>query len=177
MDIEKQKTHLECSLSDTDIFIPAIVQTDILRSTYEEVYPISKLEDNGPIDFKLENNTDKFLDLSNSYIKAKLKIVNEDGSDIADTDKVTCVNYSIASIFLQTDVMMNGSIVSDSTNTYSYRAYIEAFLNYRKEAKNSFQWGFPRKKKVVSWIYSIRLEKILDLMKDLLTQTRVKQYR
>ena len=137
MDIEKQMKHIECGLSDTDLFTPTIVQTDIVRSTYEEIYPTTKLDDNGPIDFTLENNTEKFLDFSNCYIKAKLQIVKNDGGETGDDDHVTSTNYTIASVFRQIDVMLNGSIVSDSTNTYGYRAYIETLLNFGKESKKT----------------------------------------
>ena len=54
---EKSQTHAECNISDLDLFTPAFVQTDILKGRYEEVFPLSNIEDGGPIEFSLENAT------------------------------------------------------------------------------------------------------------------------
>ncbi|XP_066916396.1 uncharacterized protein F54H12.2-like [Clytia hemisphaerica] len=81
--------------------------------------------------------TKNFLDLSNSYVRAKVQILNGDGTNIGVDDDVTSVNYTIGTLFRQLDVMLNGSIISDSTNTYAYRAYMETLLNYGEEAKKT----------------------------------------
>ena len=105
--MESQKHVIECGLSNVDLFSPTVIQTDISKSTFEEIYPTTKLEDNGPIDFTIENNTEKFLDFSNSYLKAKVQILKGDGTNIGADDDVTSVNYTIASLFRQFDVMLN----------------------------------------------------------------------
>ena len=51
---DSKKDHIECSISDTDLFTSAFVQSYMESGRYEDIYPITKLEDNGPI--KLENN-------------------------------------------------------------------------------------------------------------------------
>ena len=135
--MEKDGNHLECSISDTDIFTPAFVQSDIERCYYEECFPITKLDDNGSVEFVVENASDKFIDLVNTYLKVKLKIVKGDGSDLEATDKVTLTNYPIGSIFSQVDVNLGGTIVSNSTNTYPYRAYLETLLNFSDDARKS----------------------------------------
>ena len=138
MTIEKNNTsHLECTLSDSDLFTPAFVQSDIEHGYFEDIFPITKLDDSGPIEFLLENATDKFLDLANTYLKLKLKIVKGDGSDTAEIDKVTPINYTVSSLFSQVDVNLGGRVVSMSTNTYSYRSIIETLLNFGSDAKKS----------------------------------------
>ena len=138
MTIEKNNTsHLECTLSDSDLFTPAFVQSDIEHGYFEDIFPITKLDDSGPIEFLLENATDKFLDLANTYLKLKLKIVKGDGSDTAEIDKVTPINYIVSSLFSQVDINLGGRVVSMSTNTYSYRSIIETLLNFGSDAKKS----------------------------------------
>ena len=46
---------MDCTLSDTDVFTPPFVQKDINLGIFEDVFPISKLNDNGPIEFNIEN--------------------------------------------------------------------------------------------------------------------------
>ncbi|KAK2171894.1 hypothetical protein NP493_1005g00001 [Ridgeia piscesae] len=41
------------------------------------------------------------------------------------------------SLFSQVDVSLNGTVVTPSTNTNAYRAYIETLLSHGAEAKNS----------------------------------------
>ena len=54
------------------------------------------------------------------------------------------VNNWVHSLFSQVDVSLNGTLVTPSTTTYSYRAYIETLLSHGKEAKdtqlNSVLW-------------------------------------
>ena len=64
------------------------VQSDILNGKFEKIYPITKLEDSGPIEFLIENATDHFLDLRQSYLNIKFKVVNNNGSNLAANAKV-----------------------------------------------------------------------------------------
>ena len=41
----------------------------------------------------------------------------------------------MSSLFSQVGILLGGKVISSSTNTYHYRAYIETLLNYSKEAK------------------------------------------
>ena len=89
---EKNASHIECTLSDADLFTPTFVQGDIEHGMQEEIYPITKLDDNGPVEFEYKNATDKFLDLVNSYYKMKMQITKGDGTNLGDADKATPIN-------------------------------------------------------------------------------------
>ncbi|XP_066930140.1 uncharacterized protein F54H12.2-like [Clytia hemisphaerica] len=134
---KKDTEYLECTLSDTDLFSPSFVQKDLQNGVFEDVFPISKLNDNGPIEFVIDNATEKFLDLANSYIKFKVKIVKNDGSNLDDENVVVPINYLIGTMFNQVDLVLGGTTVSSSNNLYSYRAYLEALLNHGRDSKKS----------------------------------------
>ena len=134
---DPKKDHIECSISDKDLFTPASVQSDIESGRYEDIYPITKLQDNGPIEFVIDNASDRFLDLSNSFLKVKCKIAKPGSQNLAETDKVSVINYPISSLLSQIDILLGGKVVSSLTNTYLYRAYIETLLNYSKKAKET----------------------------------------
>lgn len=136
-DIKKHQSHNECTLSDTDVFTPVFIQTDIKHGFFNDVFPISKLDDNGPVEFVLENSSEHFLDLANTYFKFKIQIKKEDGSDIADTDKVAPVNYIFGALSSQVDVSLGGTVISSSNNNYPYRAYEEVLINYARDSKKS----------------------------------------
>ena len=64
-------------------------------------------------------------------------MVNSDGSNLAADSKACWVYYPIASLFQQVDALINGNLISSSTNTYAYRAMLEMLLVYDQGAKNS----------------------------------------
>ena len=128
----------ECSFSELGLFKRPVVQSDILNGKLEKICPITKLEDSGPIEFPIENATDHFLDLRQSYLDIKFKVVNSDGLNLAADAKADLVNYPIDSLFHQEDVPLNANLISSSTNIYAYRAMLEFFLGYNPGAKNSY---------------------------------------
>ena len=67
----------ECSFSELELFKRPVVQSNILNVTFEKIYPITKLEDSGPIEFLIENTTDHFLDLKQSYLNIKFKVATQ----------------------------------------------------------------------------------------------------
>ena len=67
----------------------------------------------------------------------KCIITKADGQNLAEADKVSVTSYPVSSLFSQVDILLGGKVVSSSTNTYPYRAYIETLLNYSREAKET----------------------------------------
>ena len=59
------------------------------------------------------------------------------GTDIADDTPVAPVNNWLHSLFSQVDVHLNDTLVTPSSNTYPFRAYIETLLSYGAEAKKT----------------------------------------
>ena len=60
-----------------------------------------------------------------------------DGTNAADADTVKPVNLWLHSLFSQVDISLNGTQVTSSTNTYSYRAMIKTLLSYSDDTKMS----------------------------------------
>ena len=44
----------ECGFSELELFKHPVVQNDILNGKFEKIYPITKMEDSGPIEFLTE---------------------------------------------------------------------------------------------------------------------------
>ena len=85
---------------------------------FEKTYPITKLEDSGPIEFLIENATDHSLGMRQSYLHIKFKVANSDGSNLAADTKADLVNYSIASLLQQVDVFLM-EVLQTPTHTES----------------------------------------------------------
>ena len=127
----------ECAKSELDLFSLPPTQTSIESGTFVEYHPISSLTDAAPIEFEVSSSGDDYMDFANSYLYVRAKITRSNGNDLEADDSVGPVNNFLHSLFSQVDVSLNGTLITNSTNTYPYRAYIETLLSYGPPAKKS----------------------------------------
>ncbi|KAI0213962.1 hypothetical protein LSAT2_000953 [Lamellibrachia satsuma] len=67
--------------------------------------------------------------------QVQVNVTRANGDDLDLADPVGPVNNWLHLLFSQVDVYLNGTLVTPSTNTYAYRAYIETLLSYGTDAK------------------------------------------
>ena len=127
----------ECAKSELDLFFVPPTQTSIESGMYVEYHPISSLTSGAPIEFDVSSSGDDYMDLTNSLLHVRVKITKSDGSNIAANETVGPINNFLHSLFSQVDVTLNGTLITSSTNTYAYRAYLETLLSYGPAAKRS----------------------------------------
>ena len=126
-----------CVKSELDLFTVPPTQTSVEHGCTMDYHPVSTLTYNGPIEFNIPGSGVDYIDLTNTFLHLGVKITAADGANIADAAAIGPVNLLMHSLFSQVDVALNDKLVSSSTNTYAYRAYLETLLNYGKEAKES----------------------------------------
>jgi hypothetical protein len=127
----------ECASTEIDLFSVPPTQTSVESGKYVEYRPVSTLQNGSPIEFDITSSGDDYIDFANSYLHLKVKITRANGNNLADDDAVGPVNNFLHSLFSQVDVFLNGILVTSSSNTYPYRAYIENLLSYGPAAKRS----------------------------------------
>jgi hypothetical protein len=127
----------ECAKSELDLFSVPSTQTSIENASFVDYHPVSSISDGAPIEFDICSSGDDYIDFNDSQLYVRIKIINADGSNIGADAKVGPVNNTLHSLFSQVDVSLNGTQITDSTNTYSYRAIIEDLLSYSSETKSS----------------------------------------
>ena len=88
----------------------------------------------GPIIFLLPGSVDAYLDLANRYLFVRAKVTKGNGTNL---NSVGPVNNVLHSLFNQVNIYLNDTLVTPSTNTYTYRAYTETALSYGTEAKEA----------------------------------------
>ena len=131
------KDSCECFSAELDLHSIPPTQTSIETGYFEEAGPVASLTDQGPIEFNIVGSKDEYLDLYNTYLYFACRIVNADGTDLANDAEVAPANLFLHSLFSQVDVSLGGTLVSESNNNYAYRAYIETLLSYGPAAKTS----------------------------------------
>lgn len=121
--------------SGLDLFAVPPSQTAINDGAFVEFYPLSTITPGAPIDFSISGATEDYLDLHNTYLHVKAKIVKGDGAILGIGEDVAPSNYFLHTLFSQVDIALNDTLISASENTYPYRAYLEATLGYSPSAK------------------------------------------
>ena len=92
--------------------------------------PVSAITDEGPIEFFIPGDGEKYFDLNDSLLHVHVKITNADGTDLANDG---LVNYPLNTIFSQCDVILADRLISQLSATYPYRAMIETLLTYSED--------------------------------------------
>ena len=123
--------------SELDIFAVPPTQTSIEDGRWVEHQPLTSLDSGGPIEFVIPETGDAYLDLANTYLLIRAKVVRGVGTDLAADTPVAPVNNWLHSLFSQVDVYLNDTLVTPSSNTYPFRAYVDTVLSYGAEAKNT----------------------------------------
>ncbi|KAM3914020.1 uncharacterized protein F54H12.2-like [Leptodactylus fuscus] len=125
---------LECTKSELDIFDLPPTQTSIEKSLFVEVQTIAAFADNAPLEFFISGSGEYYYDLNNTLLYITCRIVKSDNTAIPADANVGLVNYPIATLFSQTDVMLGDRLISRSDNFYTYRTYIKTILNYSPQS-------------------------------------------
>ena len=69
---------MDCKNSALCIFDSPGVLTDIKRSYMVDYYPINSLKDNAPIEFVIPSSAEDYIDLSNTTLYVRFKILHDD---------------------------------------------------------------------------------------------------
>ena len=81
-------------------------------------------------------DNDTYIDL-NIRLFVGGKLTASDGKDLEATDFTAVTNNIHHSLFTQCSITFNGTSITQSTDLYQYRAYLETLLNYDTDAASS----------------------------------------
>ncbi|GFS87163.1 uncharacterized protein TNCV_1130481 [Trichonephila clavipes] len=112
-------------------------ETVIQDEQWKQFFPLSNVFDKAPVEFPISGSAEDYIDLSQAQLYVKAKIVKVDNTPITKDDTIGPVNLFLHSLFSQVDVSLNDRMVSNSSNTYPYRSYIETLLNHGYDSKTS----------------------------------------
>lgn len=117
-----------------------------------ECMPINTVENSQTIEFNCLGYNERYKDLSNMFLRLRVKVVRSDGSDwpstiqVADESDSTkkkskstknmqghLISQPLSSIFKSAHVSLNGIAVHSVESNYHYREWIETTLNFNRE--------------------------------------------
>ena len=128
----------EAQPSELALFDLPPTQTAVENIYYQEVLPLSQVNNDSPIEFVISGqNGMEYIDMKNTMIYVKAKIKKGDGAAIASDENIGPVNLFLPALFSQVDVSLQGKPIVSTTNHYAYKAYIQTLLQYGYDAKSS----------------------------------------
>ena len=131
----------ENHVQQMSIFEPPPTNTAILVREWIEFRPINQLGEDAAIEFHVIPQSTGYMDLKQSRLNVKVKIIKEDGSSVTKEDVVALVNLPLHCMFSQVDCQIQQTSVSEVGTNYPYKAYIDTLLttDFSKMILNSSQ--------------------------------------
>jgi hypothetical protein len=122
--------------SELDLFTQKLVSNSIEYGTMVEVRPLNSLDSQGLIEFRIIGSDD-YIDLSNTKLYCKVKILESGNKNISPEDSVSPCNNFLNSLFSHLNLELNSKSVTTPSNCYHYRSYWETLLNYGIDSKDT----------------------------------------
>lgn len=123
-----------CTKSELDLFVSQPIQLAIDRSSFVEIHPVASISDSSSIEFLISGLGTSYYDLSHVFLHVQAKVLKDDGTQLAATDKCIPVNYILNTMFSECHVSLNDRQIS-SDNNYAYKAIMQALLLYPESAQ------------------------------------------
>jgi len=107
------------------------------RGTWVDVHPLASLEGSGPVEFNIVGTQDEYLDLNDTALYVKVKVVKSDGSSLDATAKPYSTNLTLAALFSDVCLTLNDTVVEGGHYLYPYKAMMSCLLQFDEGMKNT----------------------------------------
>lgn len=127
----------EMLTSEVMLFQPIMQQSYIQKEFDRKFHPIATIQPGSPIEFIVKNSEKLYLDLNSSRIMVRCQVLKKDNSALPDAAgcKTGAINLLLHSLFKDVIPQFNNKTVSDPSNMYAYRAYLETLINSSHDAQ------------------------------------------
>jgi hypothetical protein len=132
-----QETSEECITSPLEWFKVLPTQTAIEKSTTVEYQSLTALRQDVPIEFYVPATTEDYIDLQNSRLCIKCRIVKANGEACGAADIAAPVNDMFNSLFSNVECYFNDRLVSHSNNLHGYISMISHLIHDSEESLES----------------------------------------
>jgi hypothetical protein len=96
----------------------------------------SNISGGGSVIFDLDV-TNNFRDYNDSKLHLQCKIINADGTNLAENQVAAFVNNPISSLFQNIEIDINGNVITKNNGTDAYRCYIQQKLSQNQDSKET----------------------------------------
>ena len=101
---------------------------------------MASITNTGPVEFLVPHDNEFSFILNQTRLSGHFVVTNDDGGFVKPESKAMLVNHFAACLFSQVEVYLNGVQVADlsSAVTYLWRMFIQSFLSYNFDVKDSY---------------------------------------
>ena len=114
--------------SEFDIFGHRPIQTSVLGTigtAYKYIAPV----DHNDREFFIPADNETYIDLDiKTYVRGKL--ISASGKEVEFSDHTGVTNNFLHSLFSQCNVTLNGLTITQASEHYHYRSYLETLMTY-----------------------------------------------
>ena len=116
------------------------VETGLLEGANVIYNSVASITNTGPVEFLVPRDNKCSFILSQTRLSGHFVVTNDDSGLVTTESKAVLVNHFAACLFSQVEVYLNGVQVADlsSAVTYPWRMFIQSFLSYNVDVKNSY---------------------------------------
>lgn len=123
---------------ELDLFGKDPYDVSVMSTTVSKFFPSTAPSDAAvPIIFNIPSTDTHYVDLSQTALYLRCKILKTNFSAVADTEVVAPVNQLLHSAFQQVNLYINDTKVTPPSTFYAQRAMIETILLFGKEVNKT----------------------------------------
>ena len=112
--------------------------TTMQGTQWTDYHPIASLDSyHAPIEFVNPPHTEFYTDLSHAYLYIKFRILQQVGEDLETGAKVFPINNIFHSMLSGIDLYIKNKLITNNSDTYPYRAYLENVFSYGSDVKDN----------------------------------------
>lgn len=127
-----------CTLNETEFFDPINKQIVLEKAQWVDIHPVNTLSTSTPIEFYINGSSDEFLDLNNTMLQLKVKVVNSTGeANLIAADNIAPINNWLHSMFSDISLTISGTQIEGGNYHYPYKAYLSNLLTHSKGSKET----------------------------------------
>ena len=133
-----QQGSFDCTKTELDMESIPPTMTTMQGTQWNDYHPIASLDSHhAPIEFLIPPHTEFYTDLSQAYLYIKFRILQQTGEDLETDAKVFPINNFFHSMFSGIDLYINNKLITNNSDTYPYRAYLENLFSYGSDVKDN----------------------------------------
>ena len=133
-----QQGSCDCTKTELDMESIPPTMTTMQGTQWNDYHPIASLDSHhAPIEFLIPPHTEFYTDLSQAYLYIKFRILQQTGEDLETGAKVFPINNFFHSMFSGIDLYINNKLITNNSDTYPYRAYLENLFSYGSDVKDN----------------------------------------
>ena len=124
--------------SELRIFDHELGQVVIESASFVDINPQTSLSENAnTIEFYINGSETEYLDMNDTLLYLRLKVVGGDGKALPAASIVTPANYLMNALFSDVTLQLNDTVIEGGNQLYAYKSTFESIFGFSNAAKKT----------------------------------------